>query len=139
MALKRTSHAVYDAKYPLVWAPKYRKRMTDKVRQRLRTLFPRIAQDFGFKIEAVEIAVDHVHLFLSFPPRYSIAKVVGIFKSISTSVLFKEDDRLREQLWSGEFWGDGYFARTVGDNVTATVIRRYIRHHQHPDSALKLF
>ncbi|OGF57576.1 MAG: hypothetical protein A2Z21_06045, partial [Candidatus Fraserbacteria bacterium RBG_16_55_9] len=138
MALKRTSHAVYDAKYHLVWAPKYRKRMTDKVRQRLRTLFPRIAQDFGFEIEAVEIAVDHIHIFLSFPPRYSIAKVVGILKSISTSVLFKEDDRLREQLWSGEFWGDGYFARTVGDNVTAAVIRRYIRHHQNPDSDLKL-
>ena len=25
MALKRTSHAVYDTRYHLVWAPKYRK------------------------------------------------------------------------------------------------------------------
>ncbi len=25
MGLRRTSHAVYDSQYPLVWAPKYRK------------------------------------------------------------------------------------------------------------------
>jgi putative transposase len=139
MVLQRTSHAVYDTQYHLVWAPKYRKRMTDKVRQRLRRLFPHIAQDFAFEIETLEVAVDHVHLFLSFPPKYSIAKVVGIFKSISAGVLFKEYPQLREELWSGESWEDGYFARTVGDEVTATMIQRYIRAHQDPDSRLRLF
>lgn len=29
----------------------------------------------------------------------------------------------------GGFWEDGYFARTVGDNVTAEVIRKYIQYH----------
>lgn len=31
-----------------------------------------------------------MHVFLSFPPRFSIAKVVGIFKSISASVIFED-------------------------------------------------
>ena len=30
---------------------------------------------------------------------------------------------------AGEFWEDGYFARTVGDKVTAEVIKKYIRFH----------
>ena len=34
------------------------------------------------------------------------------------------------QWWGGEFWEDGYFVRTVGDRVTADVIRKYIRFHE---------
>jgi putative transposase len=113
--------------------------MTEKVRQRHKTLFPQIGEDFGFEIEALEVVADHVHIFLLFPPKFSISKTVGILKSISTSVLLEEDDGLRKRLWSGKFWGDGYFARTVGDQVTAAVIKRYIRHQQKPDSDLRLF
>ena len=79
-------------------------------------------------------------LFLDFPPRYSIAKVVGILKSISASQVFAEFPEVKKQLWAGELWEDGYFARTVGDKVTAEVIRRYIRHHkQTQGQQLKLF
>ena len=139
MALKRTSHAVYDTKYHLVWAPKYRKWMKDEIRRKVRELFGTISQDFGFEIEAMEIALDHVHLFVSFPPRYAIAKVVGILKSISSSVLFREYPELRKELWSGEFWEDGYFVRTVGDTVTEEMIKRYITyHHQEREGALDL-
>ncbi|MDE3042934.1 MAG: transposase, partial [Nitrospirota bacterium] len=37
---------------------------------------------------------------------------------------------VRKQLWGGEFWEDGYFVRTVGDKVTADVIKKYIRFHE---------
>ncbi len=143
MAIKRTSHAVYDTKYHLVWAPKYRRWITrEDIRQRAAELFREIAEDFQFEIEEMEVAKDHVHLFLNFPPRYAIAKVVGILKSISASRLFKEFPELRRQLWGREFWEDGYFARTVGDQVTAEVIKKYIRYHRHEEhqgSQLKLF
>ena len=131
MASKRTSHAVYETKYHLVWAPKYRKGvLRGQLRERIEGLFREIAQEFGFEIDTLEVAGDHVHIFLDFPPRYSIAKVVGILKSVSASQVFEEFPQLRKQLWARELWEDGYFARTVGDNVTAAVIRRYIRQHQ---------
>lgn len=131
MALRRTSHAVYDAQYHLVWAPKYRKWiLRGDVRECARKLFYQIAEDFDFDIEEMEIAEDHVHIFLSFPPRYSIAKVVGILKSISASRIFQEHPEVKKQLWGGEFWEDGYFARTVGDKVTSEVIKQYIRYHR---------
>jgi putative transposase len=141
MAVKRTSHAVYDTKYHLVWTPKYRKWvLRGDLRQRVEELFREIAQDFGFEIDTLEVAADHVHIFLDFPPRYSIAKVVGMLKSISASQVFEEFPQLKKQLWSRELWEDGYFARTVGDKVTADVIRRYIRQHQvEPGRQLKLF
>jgi putative transposase len=141
MAVKRTSHAVYDTKYHLVWTPKYRKWiLRGDLRKRGEELLREIAQDFGFEIDTREVAADHVHIFLDFPPRYSIAKVVGILKSISASRAFEEFPEIKKQLWSGELWEDGYFARTVGDKVTAEVIRRYLRHHkQEQGRQLKLF
>lgn len=31
----------------------------------------------------MEVAIDHVHILLSFPPRYSIGEMVSIIKSIT--------------------------------------------------------
>ncbi len=85
----------------------------------------------------MEVAEDHVHIFISFPPKYSIAKVVGTLKAVSAREIRKEFPRVKKQLWGGEFWEDGYFARTVGDKVTAEVIKKYIRFHKervkHPE------
>jgi putative transposase len=131
MGLRRTSHAVYDTKYHLVWAPKYRKWiLRGDIQERVKELFQEIAEHHGFLIDTLEVAPDHVHIFLSFPPRYSISKVVGMLKSISASEIFKEHPEVKKQLWGGEFWEDGYFVRTVGDNVTAEIIRKYITHHR---------
>ena len=134
MAIKRTSHAVYDTKYHLVWAPKYRRWIVRAdIRQRVAELFRDIAEDFGFEISEMEVAKDHVHILLSFPPKYSIAKVVGILKSIATSRLLRAFPELKHPRRKQEFWEDGYFARTVGDQVTAEVVKQYIRSHQHAE------
>ena len=134
---------MYDTKYHLVWAPKYRKWIArEDIRRRIDQVFRQIAEDVGFELDELEVAKDHVHIFLNFPPRYAIAKVVGILKSISVSRVFKEFPELREQLWKREFGEDGYFVLTVGDDVTAAVIRKYIRYHRHEErdgTQLKLF
>lgn len=63
-----TSHAVYDTKYHLVWAPKYRKWiLRGDVRERARELFVEIAGRHDIEIDTMEVASDHVHLFVSFP------------------------------------------------------------------------
>ena len=143
MELKRTSHAVYDTKYHLVWAPKYRKWIVrDDIRDRVKELFEEISRNHDFEIDTLEVVKDHVHIFLSFPARYSISKVVGILKRISGSVIFQEHPEVKKELWGGEFWEDGYFARTVGDRVTEEMIRKYIkypREQEKPPKQFKLF
>ena len=130
MGLRRTSHSVYDTGYHLVWARKYRKWiLRGDIRHRVKELFGEIDAHHDIEIAAMEVAEDHVHLFISFPPRYSISRVVRLFKSISASVLFREYPGIRDQLWGGEFWEDGYFVRTVGDEVTGEMIRKYIQYH----------
>jgi putative transposase len=98
--------------------------------KRVREAFLEIAERYEFEIDTMEVKEDHVHLFLSAPPRYSPAGVVQIIKSISAKEVFKEFPEVKKQLWGGEFWGGGYFVRSVGDKVTPEIIRRYIKYQQ---------
>ena len=136
--LKSTSHAVYEAKYHLVWCPKYRKRiLVEEIRERVKELFFEIAERFDFEIDRCEVVEDHIHVLISFPPRYSIAKVVGIIKGISGSKIFEEYPKLKRKLWGGHLWEQGYFARTVGEHITDDVIRLYIEKHSFSSEQLK--
>ncbi len=119
MILRSTSHAVYEAKYHLVWCPKYRKRiLVGEIRERVKELFFEIAERFDLELDRYEVAEDHIHVLISFPPRYSIAQVVGIIKGKSGSKIFEEYPRLKKKLWGGHLWEQGYFARTVGEQIT---------------------
>src|SRR5262245_36486133 len=143
LVLPRTPHAVYDTLYHVVWSPKYRRDVLQgEVQRRVQDLFADIAEQYAITIEEMEVSPEHVHIFCSFPPRYSIAQVVTRFKSLSTRPIFRECPQVKRRLWGGEFWEDGYFARTVGDKVTAEVIRRYIQQHRLEkagDAQLSLF
>jgi putative transposase len=129
--LRRSKHCIYDLKYHFVWIPKYRKKtFNNKMANRLKEVFQEIAGQYEFEIDTVEVMDDHVHLFLSVPPKYAPAVVVQRIKSISAKIIFQEFPEVKKSLWGGELWNDGYFVRSVGDKVTADVIRRYIQ-YQH--------
>ena len=127
MGLRRSSHAVYDTVYHLVWCPKYRKKIfgDKEIRERAKQLINEISEEYGMEIEEMEVAIDHVHILISFPPKYSIGQVVRTIKSISARELFREFPRIKKRLWAGELWEDGYFARTVGDRMTRQIIDKY--------------
>jgi putative transposase len=134
MGLKRLSHAVYDTRYHLVWAPKYRKWvLRDKVREATEELFREILSARDCEVLEMEIAKDHVHIFTSIPPKYSVGEMVRILKSVSAKEIFRRYPEVKRELWGGEFWEDGYFVRTVGDKVTSDTIKQYIQYHRHEE------
>ena len=104
----------------------------------MKEVFKRISEEYGFKIDVMEVVEDHIHVFLEAPPKYSPAQLVQMLKSISAKEVFKKFPELRKQLWAGEIWNDGYFVRSVGDEVTATIIRKYIEYQKHEDNSKQL-
>jgi len=139
--MKTSAHAVYDLKYHFVWIPEYRKHVLEgEVAEATKEILRKIAETYSMEIDTLEVVEDHVHVFLSAPPRYAPARVMQIMKSISARELFGRFPWLRRKLWGGELWGDGYFVRSVGDQVTADVIRRYIEYQKAPkDIQLELW
>jgi putative transposase len=79
--MKRLSHAVYDTRYHLVWAPKYRKWvLRDEVREAVGELFREILAARDCEVVEMEIAGDHVHTFTSIPPKYSVGEMVRVLR-----------------------------------------------------------
>ena len=86
-------------------------------------LFKEILSARDCEVFEVEIAKDHVDIFTSIPPKYSVSEMVRILKSVSGKEIFRRYPEVKRELWGGEFWEDGYFVRTVGDKVTSDMIQ----------------
>jgi putative transposase len=128
---RRTHHAVYDLKYHLVWIPKYRKSLLlGSIEKRVKELFYEIAEEHDFEILAMELMPDHVHLFVSAAPKWAPGKIVSIFKNITSKIIFEEFPQVKKKLWGGHLWSAGYYAASVGDKVTAEMVKKYIRHQR---------
>ena len=112
--------------------------MDEEVAGYVKVVLGQIADEYEFRIDTMEVMKDHVHVFIEAPPGYAPAKVAQILKSITAREIFKKFPRMRKAMWLGMIWGDGYFVRSVGDKVTADVIRKYIEYQKHEDSARQL-
>lgn len=82
-----------------------------------------------YDIEFIEIGVDkdHVHFLVQSVPMYSPKKIVQIIKSITAREIFKECPEVKEKLWGGEFWSDGYYIGTVGKHGDEGKIGNYVK------------
>jgi putative transposase len=73
-----------------VWAPKYRKWvLRDQVREAAEELFKEILDAREYEVIEMERAKDHVHIFTSIPPKYSVGEMVRILRSVSAKEIFR--------------------------------------------------
>jgi putative transposase len=125
--LEKARSCAYQANYHLIWATKYRRKvLLGSVKVRLDELLKTIAEQNGCRLLAARVHDgDHLHVFVSAPPKVSIPEMVRVFKCISAKVLFVEFPEIKSQLWGGHLWSEGYAVRTAGE-VTGAKIEEYI-------------
>jgi putative transposase len=70
-------------------------------------------------------AIDHIHMLLSVPPKYSIAMTIGYLKGKSAIRINRELERVKGSLLGRSFWARGYCVSTVGLDEAA--IRKYVQ------------
>jgi len=125
MSYRKTSHAVYDLKYHVVWVTKYRKPvLRGETATRLRELIRQTCATLDVYIVSGHVAVDHVHLLLSVPPNVAVSDLMQRLKGRSSRRMLEEFGELNRQFWGRHMWARGYFAASSG-NVT-DVIKQYI-------------
>lgn len=121
------AHTKHRLMFHLVFTPKYRRRvLRGKVAEKLRGLFFEACKVNWWWIEEIKVLPDHVHLLIQIQPKESVSHVVNCLKGGSSHRLRQEFPELEEFLWGDSFWGDGYFAESVG-KTNYSEVKQYIK------------
>ena len=131
---KKTKHSVYNLNYHIVFVVKYRhKVLSGEVETFLKQRIQEICTQYDWEQLALEVMPDHVHLFVSAPPKIAPLTIATTLKSILTVDVFKRFQGLKQ----AHFWGSGLFSRGCyygsAGTVSAETIKKYIEQQKHDE------
>ncbi|MAZ74900.1 MAG: IS200/IS605 family transposase [Deltaproteobacteria bacterium] len=130
---RKGSHSTHDLKVHLVWCTKYRhKALQQDVACRIRDLLRQICEANDIQIVKGHVSKDHIHLYVSYPPKLSVSEMIKRLKGRSSKMIQAEFPEVGAKFWGRHFWGIGYAAFSSG-TVTDQTIQEYLEHHIDKD------
>jgi putative transposase len=135
---KSLAHSVWDCKYHIVWIPKCRRKVLyGELRPYLGEILKSLARQRESRVLEGHLCLDHIHMLIEIPPKYSVAEVVGYVKGKS-AIAIARNYMGRKQNFAGQsFWARGYYVSTVG--LDEDIIRKYIQNQEQEDKRLDQF
>ena len=129
MQYDKGKHCVFYHRYHIVWSTKYRlKVLHGDLRLRIREIIRQVCAENGVDIVWGVLSSDHVHMFISVPPKLAISDLVRKMKGRSSRRVQQEFPAIRKRFWGQRFWGRGYFSTTNGV-ITQDVVLQYLEKH----------
>jgi putative transposase len=126
MTTKSTAHSVYNLNYHIVFVTKYRhKVLQGEVAEYAKQRIGEICKQYGWEQLALEVMDEHIHLFVSAPPKVAPLNICFTIKSILTVDVFRKFTTLKQQY----FWGSGLFSDAYygsAGTVSSSTIKKYI-------------
>lgn len=125
--IKHERTNVYDFNFQLVWVTKYRKHVftTEKRVADMKAILKDIAKRNSIEIANMEVMPDHIHMMISFAPKFTPSSIVKTFKGGSAKQWFIQYPETKQQLWDGHLWSPSFFMSTLG-TVSKEVVSTYI-------------
>lgn len=136
MAKKYNSlaHTKYYTRYHIVFTPKYRRKaIYAQLRADIRDILKRLCSYKGIEIIEGHMMIDHVHLLLEIPPKYSVSQIMGYLKGKSALEIFDKHANLKYKYGNRHFWAEGYYVSTVG--INESTVKKYIQDQEKMDIA----
>jgi putative transposase len=113
-----------------VFIPKYRKKVLyGRFRDQVGRILRELCERFGIELCEGHAMVDHVHMCLGIPPKYSVANAIGKLKGKSAILIHRRCLGRTKNLTGYHFWARGYCVSTVG--LDEETVRQYIRDQEH--------
>ena len=132
---KSLCHSRWECKFHVVWVPKYRRKaLYGHLRRHLGEVLHGLARQKESQIVEGHLCVDHVHVFISIPPKYSVSQVIGYIKGKSAVHLARTYMGQRKNFSGMHFWARGYFVSTVG--ADEETVRVYIQQQEKENQRL---
>ena len=130
------NHTKWKCKYHVVFIPKYRRKaLYASLRKHLGGVFRELARQKESEIGEGHLMVDHVHMLLSIPPKYSVSQVVGYIKGKSAIHIARAYTGRQRNFTGEHFCARGYYVSTVG--LDERVARQYIQNQEAEDQRLE--
>jgi putative transposase len=112
---KSLAHTVWECKYHIVWVPKRRRKVKyGHLKVKIGQIIRKLCEYKGIKVIEGKACVDHIHMCVSIPLKYSVANIVAYVKGKSAMIIFEKYSRLRKNFRGHSFWARGYYVSTVG-------------------------
>lgn len=122
-------HCVFYHRYHVVWSTKYRlKVLRGDIQRRVREIVRRVCRENEVDIISDVVSAEHVHLFISVPPKLAISDLMRKIRGRSSFLIQREFPVLKKRYWGQRFWGRGYFSTTNGA-ITEEVVLQYLQRH----------
>ena len=129
------AHTVWNCKYHIVFAPKYRRKVFfNKKRLEIGKILRKLCEFKQVTIVEAEVCPDHIHMLVEIPPKMSVSGFVGYLKGKSSLIIYQRWGNLKFKYRNREFWCRGYYVDTVGKNKAK--IAEYIRNQLKEDEAV---
>jgi putative transposase len=104
------------------------------IRKHLGEIFRELAKQKESYILEGHIAIDHIHMCISIPPKYAVAQVVGFIKGKSAIHIARRFGGRQRNYLGESFWARGYYVSTVGRDEE--IIKAYIKSQETEDRKL---
>jgi putative transposase len=95
-----------------------------------------ICKRFSWVPLAMEVMPEHVHFFMSAPPKWAPAKLIQLIKG-NVSKKVREKFPILKKFRRNDLWADSYYVETAG-HISQEQVIRYIA-EQNKDQSLKPF
>ena len=84
------SHTKWNCMYHVVFIPKYRRKSVyGKLRRDIGTYIRRLCDYKNVEIIEANACIDHIHMLVSIPPKYSVSQIMGYLKGKSSLMIFE--------------------------------------------------
>ena len=128
------THNKWNCKYHIVFTPKYRRQIIyGKIKADIVAILRKLYDQNGVEIIEANACKDHIHMFVSIPPKLSVSQFMGYLKGKSSLMIFDRHANLKYKYGNRQFWCKGYYVDTVGRNKK--VIEEYIKNQIQEDLA----
>ena len=127
------SHTTWDCKYHVVFAPKFRRKaFYGSRRLEIGVILRELCKWKGIEIMEAEVCIDHIHMLIRIPPKFSVSSVMGYLKGKSSLMIYDKWGNAKFKYRNREFWCRGYYVDTTGKNTQK--ISQYIRNQLKQDA-----
>ena len=114
------AHTKYNCTYHIVFIPKYRRKaMYGVLGKEIGEILSKVCKITGVELIKGGVCPDHVHLYISVPPKMSMK---------SALLLFDWHPEYREK-YGRHFWARGYYVEAIGQ-VNDETIKKYIEEQE---------